>query len=349
MTQLRTRIVALAAAVAAVPALLSPLALAQEAAPTVRPQQSPEGALTEPLSDTPQSKAGAGVGDAYSFTAGTTVTTAYFFRGYNQEDQGVIVQPFAELGISLFNNTVVDDDTQTRYVVDADGTRRAVVVNDDARLKYTLDATAGIWNSVHSEKTGSRGSGPSNWYESDQYAGLKFKTGDLSLGVLYTFYTYPNGAFDTIGEVSFSGGYSIPLSKKAEGNSGADVSLDLGIIAAFETFDGNGSDDAYGEVDLAPKLAFETGGTDLTLSFPFAVGLSLKDYYVDASGSDEFFGYFSVAAVLGVPIPVPANYGTWELRGGFQFIYLNADALKVVNSGGDDYKLVGSVALQISF
>ena len=350
MTHRLTRIVALAAAVAAVPALFAPAALAQEAVPTIRPQQSADGRTSEPLADQPQSDTAAAdvdVGAAYSFTAGTTVTTAYYFRGYNQEDQGVIVQPFAELGISLFNSKAVEDDTETRYVVNADGSRTPVVVPNDTRTKYSLDATAGIWNSVHSEKTGSRSTGPSNWYESDQYAGITFTTGDLNIGVLYTFYTYPNGAADTVGEVAFSGGYAIPLSKPAD-KGDLDVSLGLGIIAAFETFDGNGTEDSYGEVDLTPKLAFETGGTDLTLEFPFAVGLSLKDYYSDNDGSEQFFGYFSVAAVLGVPLPLPASYGEWSLKGGFQYIYLNADSVKNTN-GGDNSDIVGSVALEISF
>ena len=331
----RPKLAVLLAAVAAVPALFAGSStFAQEATPTIRPQQSVTDRVGEPLDETPS--AGSDTGDAYTFRAGAALTNAYFFRGYNQEDQGFIAQPFAELGISLFNSKVVDPDEPA---------------------KYTVNATVGIFNSVHSEKTLSSGSGPSDWYESDQYAGVTFTTGRFSAGALYTFYTFPNGAASTIGEVSGILGYAIPLKGNAEDPGDVDVNLKLGAIVAYETNDHNpdavasnvnGNNDAYLEVDVTPDVAFETGGTDLTLTFPFAVGVSLKDYYQDSSGSDDFFGYFSVSAVVGVPLPVPSAYGAWKLSGGVQYLYLNAGVLEDFNNG-DNSQLNGSVALEISF
>ena len=321
----RTRLVALVAAVAAVPAFFAPTASAQEPVPTQRPQTGIDGRVGEPLADRPA--ADADVGDAYSFTFGTSVTDKYYFRGYLQEDQGVIVQPYAELGISLINSEAVsDDDTPT----------------------YTVDFTGGIWNSVHSSKTGFSGTGPSSWYESDQYGGLTFTTGDLSIGLLYTNYSYPSGAARSIGEVQASIAYAIPLGGNAEDPGDVDFTLTLGAIGAYEVYDGNGDEDAYLEVDVTPEVAFETGGTDLTLSFPFVVGASLKDYYFDNTGSEEFFGFFSVSATLGVPLPMPAKYGEWTLSGGLTYVYLNAESLQTLN-GGDSSDILGSVNLEVSF
>src|SRR5687768_14677751 len=56
-----------------------------------------------------------------SVSAGIDFTTAYFFRGYNQEDQGLIAQPYANIYAKLIAN---EDLTATAYV--------------------------GTWNSLHS-------------------------------------------------------------------------------------------------------------------------------------------------------------------------------------------------------
>ena len=331
----RPRIAVLLAAVAAVPALFAgSSAFAQEAAPTIRPQQSITDRVGEPLAEQPA--AASDVASAYKFRAGAALTNAYFFRGYNQEDQGFIAQPFAELGISLFNSKVV---------------------NPDEPSKYSVNATVGTFNSIHSQKTLSSGSGPSDWYESDQYAGLTLTTGRFTVGALYTFYTFPNGSARTIGEVSGNLGYAIPLAGDATDPGDVDVNLKLGAIVAYETNDHNpdavatnvnGQNDAYLEFDVTPEVAFETGGTDFTLTFPFAVGASLKNYYQDANGSDDFFGYFTVSAVVGVPIPLPKAYGAWKLSGGVQYLYLNANVLQAVNNDNQS-QLNGSVTLELSF
>src|SRR5688572_14702073 len=68
------------------------------------------------------------------------VTNAYYFRGILQEREGVILQPWLELYANLYSAD--------------DGLVRDVTVG------------AGIWNSFHSERTGST-SERSWWYEVD--------------------------------------------------------------------------------------------------------------------------------------------------------------------------------------
>src|SRR5690606_5782290 len=71
---------------------------------------------------------------AISFSASQTITSSYFFRGYNQEDIGLIYQPGVAATISILDSDDLD-----------------------------ITATIGTWNSFHSEQTGST----NTWYESD--------------------------------------------------------------------------------------------------------------------------------------------------------------------------------------
>ena len=279
---------------------------------------------------------------------GVTFTTAYFFRGILQEDQGFIAQPYFEVGIPL----VYDEDKG-----------------------FGVNAIAGIWNSFHSEQTGDsqtfafpnqqvgepgeiagttfeadRG-GPSAWYESDLYAGIGFNTGDFELNFLYTFYTSPNGAFETIQEVGAALGYGHGHRRRPRQRRPTSPSTSaVGAGVFFETKDGPGTTDSYLELGAEPGFSLELGRGDLEvgLSFPVTLGFSLEDYYVDEEGDNEFFGFLSVAAAAQVPLPVPERYGNWTLTPAFEYLYLQADSLEAINNGDQD-ELIGSLTLAFNF
>ena len=99
------------------------------------------------------------------------LTNAYFFRGILQERDGLIAQPWAELYVSLYSAE--------------DGPIRDVTLG------------AGVWTSIHSEKTLAADS-PESVYETDWYPLLSvgFAKG-LNLTTTYYFYTSPNDAFNT--------------------------------------------------------------------------------------------------------------------------------------------------------
>ena len=62
---------------------------------------------------------------------------------------------------------------------------------------------AGLWNSLHSGPSGSdNDDGRSAWYETDFYASATFQVGKVKPGVLYTSYTSPNDAFNTVQELA---------------------------------------------------------------------------------------------------------------------------------------------------
>ena len=102
-------------------------------------------------------------------------TNIYMFRGIKQERDGFIWQPYIDVGLKVWES-------------------------EDAPIKgVTLGM--GIWNSFHSKKTLSRGSGPSNLYETDFYPSLTLDlAGGWQTAFTYYVYTGPNGSFDTVQE-----------------------------------------------------------------------------------------------------------------------------------------------------
>lgn len=314
----RSRVLLLGA-IMTVPLLCAGAVVAQ--VEDTRPQQTPLQRVEAPLAeqgveDEPD------YGSALSVSVGSTFTSEYWFRGFLQENQGVIAQPYAELGVGL-------------------------VAPEDER--YSLDATIGIWNSLHSEKTGATGAGPSTWYESDVYGGLTFTTGNLEVGAIYTFYTYPNGAASTIQELGLYTGYTWGLAGDADRDDDVDLWLGLGGGVFFETADGGGSEDAYAELNIEPGLDFEVrDGLPITVSFPVTAGFSIDDYYFDAAGGEETLGYVSAAVAAGMPLPVPAEYGQWTLSGAVTGVFLTADSLTAID-GADDSNVFGSLTIDIAF
>ena len=128
--------------------------------------------------------------------------------------------------------------------------------------------------------------------------------GKFTFGVLNTFYQNPNGAFKTIQELGFKVGYDdTDLMKEA----GVGFLLKPFAGIYIETSDGNGTDDTYAEVGVAPLFAVHEG--KVTLSFPVVLGLSVDDYYLEADGGNALFGYGGVSALATIPLPFPEKYG----------------------------------------
>ena len=254
-----------------------------------------------------------------SFSGGIDFTTAYFYRGYNQEDQGLIAQPYANLYFKAVDNESMK---VTPYV--------------------------GIWNSLHSEHTLSNpGGGPDAWYESDFLAGVDVAFKEFTVGLVYTAYTYPGGAFESIEELGVK--FAWDDTEFQKGKIGFALKPYAAVYA--ETSDGNGSEDWYAELGVAPGVYTFNKESEypMAISVPITVGLSLKDYYFDDGGDEEILGYISVAGVVSVPLKfIPSDYGSWNAVGSVQYLYLNAEGLQSANHG-DDWELIGKVGLAFAY
>jgi len=255
---------------------------------------------------------------ALSVEAGVDWVSSYFFRGYNQEDTGMIVQPYASLGINIVDS---DDVDVTAYITS--------------------------WNSLHSEQTG----GDGIWFESDVVGQVDVVVGGFTFSGMYLLYTYPDDAFDTVQEVGVQISYddSNFWNERAEG-----FALKPWIGIYKETSDGNGEQDTYGEVGIAPTWSLpikDKGWTagDLSISLPVKLGVSVDDYYTDSDGDNEFFGYVSGGITATLPLPIPAKYGSWSLVGSVEYIQMLADSVEAANDGGTEYELTGRIGITMTY
>ena len=247
---------------------------------------------------------------ALSFSGGVDFVSAYYFRGYLQENAGLIVQPFF-------------------------GASAKLVESDDVTIGLSLST----WNSIHSvhsegdAETGfSDGGGAGAWYENDVYASLPISFGDFTVTPTYYLYQYPNGAFESVQEVALTVAYDD--SDLWEGKLYDGFKLSPYITAAYEFDDGNGSEDGYLELGISPGYTFNAGSVEIPLTFPITLGMSFDDYYTDADGDNEILGYLQAGVQTSIALGsyIPSKYGAWSLNLGGYYQYLFADSAEIVNN-----------------
>lgn len=306
------------AAIAAVPAF----AIAQEAA-------------------APQAPAARETDETAKGRFGVDFTSQYFFRGIRQDAQGLILQPWAEIGWSLIDG------------------------NDSVR---GLELTIGTWNSLQgSQPAGADGS----WYEGRGYIDLSAPVGEKwTFGVRYTAYGNPNGA-GTIGGVPGFGSiqefaFRAQLDDRGYLGDLIDGGLQPYAMLAFETdgereyYFGNTANidtnnGVYGELGINPSFNTGIGDDDLRLYVPVKVGLSASDYYQDSStGKDEKFGYLDVGAEIRTPLNfLPNRMGPWQAVVGLHALLLgdNCEERNVgtVGADGDSLEFILNVGLSTRF
>ena len=276
---------------------------------------TPSTTATQASADEPPSK-------RVTVTAGLDFVSAYMFRGIFQEDSGVIVPPFADVGVTAYSGN---------------GALKTVTLN------------GGIWNSLHSGPSGSGNSSidRSAWYEADYYGSVTFQVGNWKPGALFTSYTSPNDAFSTVDELSAVLAYD---------DSGSAFPLNPKAVLAFELkgqadggggFEDGGSKGTYLELGVRPVVpVIAHSKYPLTLAVPAKIGLSLNDYYQGPTGSNTF-GYFDLGGIASVPLAFMNGKSTWEVHGGVDILWLG-DNLQVLN-GGDRVKPVATIGFSVIY
>jgi hypothetical protein len=247
------------------------------------------------------------------------------FRGIRQNSSGMSLWPTADAGVALYSG---------------EGGVKSVGVN------------LGSWNSLNTGDTGADGPSGRSWYESDFYATFNLGLGGgTALGATYTAYTSPNSAFTTVKELMFK------VSVDDASRLGRAAMKPYALVAfEFDTEPGVGQADGglkagrYLELGVAPGYS----GSKASLAVPVKVGFSLGNYYEENVGTadapdyvDRTFGYFSVAALVTVPLGGTTNFGSWNLHGGVEFQALG-DTTTAFN-GGDGSRVIGSVGIGFSY
>jgi len=259
-------------------------------------------------------------GPSTYFSLGADYTTIYFFRGIWQgNDDSGSFQPWAEGGVTIY---------------------------EGEKFVTSVDVFAGIWNSFQGSPTGN--STNNQWYELDVYAG--FAVGlpaNFAAGATVTAYTSPNDAFDTVSEVALDLAYddSDLWGEKFAG-------LQPYLVIAFEfdgEADGGGDEGIYLELGIEPSFAFMPDSDyPITIAIPVTLGLSVDDYYQDATGDDETFGFLDIGVVASMPLTmVPSKFGAWSVSAGVHALFLG-DHTEQINEN-DDFEIIGTLGLAVDF
>jgi hypothetical protein len=260
-----------------------------------------------------------------TLTGSYDVVSTYMFRGIRQHSTGIALWPVADLGLAVYSG--------------------------ENRLK-SVSVNVGSWNSQNTGDTGVDGPSGKLWYESDFYTTVNFGLGGgTSVGATYTAYTSPNDAFTTVKEIMFKVGvddtaFLGKAALKPYGLVAFECDTDPGVGQA----DGGSKAGRYLELGVAPGYT----GSRASLSVPVKVGISLSNYYelnigttADPEFEDNKFGYFSVAALVTVPLGGTTSFGAWNLHGSVEFQALG-DTTKAFN-GGDGSRVIGSVGIGFSY
>jgi hypothetical protein len=237
---------------------------------------------------------------------GVTVVSQYASRGLIFENQGGIVQPYADLYFKLYES-------------------------ENFFNKITLNL--GIWNSFHSRKTdaglaegfpaGDSSQGNSttrSWYEFDFTAGISFGFAQY-FTITPSYYTFlsPNDGFSTFQ------GLNTKLAFDDSKLLGAfALHPYVQVLFELENKAGSGADEGiYYEVGIAPSIP----AGPVTVTFPITAGFGSNDFYGslgdDGQIHNEGFGFVTGGVTLGYNLPfIKECYGTWTVTAGYSYYYL---------------------------
>jgi len=267
-----------------------------------------------------------------SVSAGFDVTTAYFFRGIGQENQGFIIQPWADIGFALY---------------EGDGAINSLAMN------------VGVWESFHDEQTfASTSSDSDSWYEADFYIGITVGLLDKwETSLTYTWLASPNDAFSTVEEITWAISYDDSECWKDVKIPGFE-GLSPTVTFVFETdnqADVGSNEGVYLGLGIEPSFTVvESVDSPITLSLPMLLVFDLDDYYESpVDGSTDGFAYADLGAVLSMPLAfIPSDYGTWTGSLGVHVLLLN-DSLEDLSAGngtsGDSTEVIGTFSVGVEF
>jgi hypothetical protein len=218
-------------------------------------------------------------------------------RGLNVENQGLVWQPLVLVFLNLYQ-------AKSGFLTD-------------------VTLTGGVWNSVHSRRSGFE---PSNHNELDPIAGIGFKFfSQLSFDATWTAFESETNSYDTSQNLSLK----LTWNDKLFGDS---FSINPYVEYWREldnkdtvVFDGSRSDESYYfSVGINPTYKFKN--LPLELSALTYVNIVDNDFYQRFDGSPGGGGaaVFSTQLKATVPLKfIPKQYGFWSIYAGFQYYHLD--------------------------
>lgn len=275
---------------------------------------------------------------------GVNVVSQYISRGVILENQGGIVQPYADLYFKLYEGEGFLNKVSLNlgiwnsfheYKTDAGLYSGTHVTTTRTVKKDDIDGVRTIDEGVSTQKASStRG-----WYEFDFTAGVSF-TFAKNFTFTPSYYTFlsPNDGFSTFQ------GLNLKLAYDTTDLLGFNLAPYGQVLFELENKAGTGSDEGiYYEVGIAPSVPVGP----ITVSFPITAGFGSNDFYGSAHQktnsvtvddpvdgqiettetttyiSNESFGFFSAGVNLAYNLGfIPECYGTWTVTAGYTYYYL---------------------------
>jgi hypothetical protein len=245
---------------------------------------------------------------------GVNFVSQYLTRGFVQENQGAIGQPYLDLYFAVY--TAKDTD----------------FIN-----KVTLNL--GLWSSIQDKKTGATaGNTVKDWYEFDYCPGVSVTfLKNFTLTTSYFEFDSPNGGFGNP-----SRNFNLNLAYNDADVLGAfalhphvtylrELSGKVGNLV--ET--ANKGD--YFEVGIAPGLP---AYGPVTVTLPITAGFGAQNFYYENQG----FGYFSVGPNVAVALScIPAKLGVWTANFGATYYYLDGALQPQLATGSDGLPVVNNI------
>jgi len=239
---------------------------------------------------------------------GVQFVSAYFTRGIMQQNQGAIVQPYADLYFALYQG---------------DGFVNKVSLN------------LSIWSSIHSHHPGNL-STTKDWYEFDYTPGVAVTFAkNFTLTSSYFEYDSPAGYFSPERSLNFNLAFDDTDYLHAFA-----LHPHFTYLRELSGVAGLGKHGNYYEVGITPGLAPITAPFigPVTFTFPITVGLGSSGFYNNGiKGGGNGYGYTSAGIDASIPISfIPAAYGTWTFTAGATYYNLNGNVAAYDGNGAFD-------------
>ena len=221
-------------------------------------------------------------------------------RGLNVEDKGLIFQPLLLSFWSLYS--------------------------DKSQFLNEISLTAGVWSSIHSEKSGAD---PGHWNEWDPILGLTFGLGE------YVKFETNYTAFDSMTD-SYPTSHHLELKIRFDDSKlmGGDFSINP-YVAYWHELDDKATvafnsatsyESFYLTVGVIPT--FKVGSVKLEV--PTYINLVGNDFYQQFDGSPGGAGLAVVGTEIKASVPltfIPKEYGFWTAYAGVKYYHLENDGL----------------------
>ena len=266
---------------------------------------------------------------------GLDVVSNYISKGVVYNNQGGILQPYADLHFRIYKG---------------------------AGALSSVTADIGIWNSFHGHtspnvgtyRAGLNRQSTANWFEFDFYAGLTANINKFSISPYFKTYESPSSVFQT----TYTSGINVAYDDSTLLGAWAlhpyalvELQLEGSTGNNFTTPTHHGRGQYY-EVGIAPAHSWG----DLTLSLPIKGGFGSGGFYLGNRG----FGFVSVGVAASYALNcIPACLGKWSLTSSATYyrlggnngprLFSGASGLSTAQAKTDKNQLVFQGGLKVAF